>query len=154
MGRATATRRFSTCRVPRAPAWAGLGGTDSAGYSGVPRAWRYRRALSVCGRGILHTAGVLDFAVGTCAGGRNSGATPPHRPSVCSAALTFSHVVLLGQILDFGRRPLGDFQAAARWCAGLRWRPVDHARQGGCDPARRRVFWPPCLWLALVTAVG
>merc|ERR1712087_879217 len=26
--------------------------------------------------------------------------------------------------------------------------------RGGFDPARRRVFWPPCLWLALVTAVG
>merc|ERR1712060_1014550 len=25
---------------------------------------------------------------------------------------------------------------------------------GGCDPARRRVFWPPCVWLALVTAEG
>merc|ERR1711869_121146 len=25
---------------------------------------------------------------------------------------------------------------------------------GGCDPARRRVFWPPCVWLALVAAEG
>merc|ERR1712087_702015 len=118
MGRATATRRFSTCRVPRAPARAGLGGTDSAGYSGVPCAWRYRRALSVCGRVILLIAVVLDRALGACARGGSSGVTP-HRPSVCNAALTFSHAVLLGQVLNFGRRPLGDFQAAARWCAGL-----------------------------------